>query len=107
MRRESAPELDPEVLRRHEFELDLLLERAIAAVILGKSPGGLALQFTVTNVADIGADHESKYVLGIDTFSLDGSRQQCGTAQQGGPERSRGNQHSNSESGKMKRKQDE
>jgi hypothetical protein len=60
MRREAASELDPEVLCRHKFQLEFLLERAIMAVILGESAGGLALEFAVTDVPDIGADREGK-----------------------------------------------
>jgi hypothetical protein len=66
-------------------------------VILGESAGGLALEFAVTNVPDIGADHEGKYVLGVDAFSAYSPRKQCGAAQQSSLERSRTNQHSHSE----------
>src|SRR5436309_2939658 len=66
------------------------------AVILRVSAGGLALEFAVTNVTDIGTYHEGKRVLRVDAFSRRRHRRKHRAAQQSGLERSRRNQHSHS-----------
>ena len=83
MGRERRPDLDAEILDRHELQLELLADGLIAAALPGKSSGGLGLEFALAELADIGADHEAIDVLGVDAFRMAARRlQQQSTASQ-------------------------
>ncbi|WP_249144338.1 hypothetical protein [Bradyrhizobium lablabi] len=73
---EGRSKLYAKILDRDELQFELLADGAIAAAILGEAPGGLGLEFTLAEIADIGANHEAENVLGIDLFRLHGERQQ-------------------------------
>src|SRR4051794_34245477 len=76
MRGKRASELDPEVRKRHEFEFEFLAGSPIIAGCFRKPPRRLTLEFAFADVADVGADHESEDMLGIDAFSMPAERKQ-------------------------------
>src|SRR5262249_43114937 len=61
-------DLDAKIGNRHELELELLSVGLVAAAVLGKPAGGLALEFALAALADIRADHEAVDVFGVDAF---------------------------------------
>ncbi|MCA3806223.1 hypothetical protein, partial [Burkholderia sp.] len=75
VRAERSAELDTKVRCRNELELHFLVERAVAAAVLGEAAGGLALEFPLADLPDIGADHEAEDVLGIKSFRVGSERQ--------------------------------
>src|SRR5258705_10816006 len=60
MRRKGACHLDPEIIDGHELQFEFLVDRPISAAILGKSSSRLDLEFALSEVTDISADHEAK-----------------------------------------------
>src|SRR5882757_2208550 len=76
MSREGASYLDTKILGGDEFQFEFLTDRPVATAALGKSPGGLALEFALAGAADIGSDHEAKKMLGIDAFGTHAIREQ-------------------------------
>ena len=83
----SAADLDAEVRQRHDLDLDLLREGAIGPAALAESTCRLGLEFALAGIADIGADHETEDVLGIeDLFGTDAYRRERDGAGGYGPE---------------------
>ena len=74
--REGAAQLYSNILEGHELQFELLTDRTIVPAVLGKSSGGLALEFALADVANICADHETEQMLGIDTLSANPARKQ-------------------------------
>ena len=89
-----VPSLNAKIPCRHEFQFEFLSDRAVASAIPGKSSGGLALEFTLADIADIGADHEAKQMFGIDALRVRAGRKQRGETQERRPNRLRTNWHS-------------
>ena len=73
MSRERRPDLDAEIPDRHELQLDLLADGLVCSGLLGEPSGGFGLEFALAEIADIGADHESIDVLGVDALSAAGA----------------------------------
>ena len=88
------PSLDSKIPGRHEFQFKLLADRPVTSAIFGKSSGGLALEFPLADIADIGADHEAEQMLGIDALGANGSRKQRREAHDAGPEHFCADRHS-------------
>ena len=82
MRGKAAAELDAKIVDRDRLQFELLLDCAVASGTLGKPPRGLALEFELTHLADIGADHEAKDMLGVDAFGRHVTRKQRASARQ-------------------------
>ena len=76
VRRKRASHLNSKIPGRHEFQFKLLADDPVTSAIFGKSSGGLALEFPLADIADIGADHEAEQMLGIDALGATGSRKQ-------------------------------
>src|SRR4051794_7605022 len=75
MGRKCAAQFDPEIRKRDEFQFEFLANRAIIAGGFGKSRRGLALEFPFADAAEVGTDHESEDMLGIDAFGVPANRQ--------------------------------
>src|SRR4051794_20765182 len=81
MRRKRASDLDSKIPERYKLEFELLADGAIRAAVLAEASGRLALKLALTDIADIGADHEAEQMLGIDALGMDAGRQQCSKRQ--------------------------
>ena len=66
----GSSHLDPEIPDRHEFQFEFLAHRPVAACRLGKPSRGLALEFVLTDAANIRADRKAKQMLGIDILGI-------------------------------------
>ncbi|WOK19719.1 MULTISPECIES: hypothetical protein [Rhodopseudomonas] len=77
MRSECRPRLDSEISGGHEFQLELLLDCAISSLARAQPPRRLALEFPLAGIADVGPDHESEQMLGIDILAMHHTRKQC------------------------------
>ncbi|WP_296512338.1 hypothetical protein [Rhodopseudomonas sp.] len=86
VRRKSGSHLNSKIPGGHELEFEFLAEGAIGSTGLAESPGGLALEFALAEVADIGADHESEQMLRIDVFTAHIDRNQREQARNCRPE---------------------
>ena len=63
----------------HEFQFEFLADRPLVSAILGKSPGSLAPEFALTDIADIGANHEAEQMLGINALGANTARKSAVT----------------------------
>ena len=81
-----VPSSHAEIPDRHEFQFEFLVNRPVTSAIPRKSSGGLALEFTLADIADIRTDHEAKQMFGINALRARAGRQQR-EAQDGRPER--------------------
>src|SRR5258705_11095176 len=70
VRRKGTSHLDPEILGRHELQLELLVDRSVITTTFRKSSGRLALEFAFTGAAAVGTDHEANKMLGSDAFAV-------------------------------------
>ena len=98
MRGEIAAHFDPEIPKRNELQLELLIKGAVGAAAPGKAPGRRALEFVLADLADVSADHECKDMLGIDALGMSAGRQPRSETRDGHPERFSANWHSHCES---------
>ena len=98
VRRKGASHLDPEIIDGHEFQFEFLVDRPVASCRLGKSPRGLALEFALTDAADICADREAEQMLGIDVLGIHAGRHERRETQDRGPKRCSAKKHPQSES---------
>src|ERR1700738_2874935 len=103
MRRKLRSQLNSKIPCGHQLQFEFLSGRAVASGILRKTPGGLALEFALADVADVGADHESEQMLGIDAFSVSAGGKQRGKPRNGRSHRLCTNSHSQSHSGDSKK----
>ena len=78
MGRKGGPQFRPEILDRHEFQLEFLADRPVVSATPGKSSGGLGLEFALADIADICADHEAEQMLGINALCVNTARKQRG-----------------------------
>ena len=87
MQARRSADLDADVRQRHDFDLEFVLEGAICTAALAEAPRGLALEFALAGIADIGADHETEDVLGIEAIlGADAARQKRDRAGSNRPE---------------------
>src|SRR5882762_3910696 len=94
---EIAAYLDTEIPERNQLQFELLAEAAVRAAFPDKAPGRRALEFALTDIADVSADHETEDMLGIDVLGMNASRKQRGKTRDDHPERFRANWHSHCE----------
>src|ERR1700730_10093994 len=100
MRRKLRSQLNSKIPCGHELQFEF---RVVASGILCETPGGLALEFALADVADVGADHESEQMLGIDASSVSAGGKQRGKRRIRQSHRLRTNPHSQSHSGDLKK----
>src|SRR4029077_482815 len=98
VRSKGSPHLDPEIPDRHEFQFELLRDCPVASSRFGKSSGGLALEFVLTDAADIRADREAKQMLGIDFLGVRAGRHKRRETQDRRPKRCSAKRHPQSKS---------
>src|ERR1700730_13096898 len=100
MRRKLRSQLNSKIPCGHELQFEF---RVVASGILCETPGGLALEFALADVADVGADHESEQMLRIDALSVRAGGKHRGTPRDGRSHRLRTNSHSQRRSGDSKK----
>src|SRR4051812_27173763 len=93
MRRKCGAQLDPEIREGYEFQFEFLADRAVITAGLGKAPCSLALEFPLADAADVGTDHESEDMLGVDAFGVPADREQRCHANAGNPNGFYANRH--------------
>jgi len=84
--RKRAAQLNANVLGGNEFHLELFAGGTISPALSAKAPGRLALKFALSDIAGVGADHEGKQMLGIDTFGTNAIRKQHPETRKGRPD---------------------
>src|SRR5260370_12702775 len=63
VRRESASDLDPEIIGGHQLQFEFLVDRPLVTAHPGKTSGGLPLEFTFARPAPIRTHHVAKSVF--------------------------------------------